>query len=98
MLLKRDGLTDDWDGEMGLFDFYEDSDQIPFDMRRLNNPSLRRNYDSSGMEPAPIDEVDCDEEEVTKGCDIDNTPINNDISTDGINDAHLLTSDFLGQN
>ena len=95
MLLERDGFTVDWDGEMGLFDFHEDSDHIPFAMRRLKSPSLRRDYDTSGMGPAPIDEAYFDEEEVTEGCVIDNTPINNDISTDGINDVHLLTSDFF---
>ena len=80
ILLERYRLIDDWDGEMGLFDFGEDSDHIPFTMRRLNNPTLRRNYYSSGMGPAPIDEADCDEEEVTEGCAIYDTPINNNIS------------------
>ena len=75
MLLKRDKLTFDWDGEMGLFDFDEDLDQIPFAMRGLKNASLRRDYESSDIGPAPIDEADCDEEEVTEVSSIYNTPI-----------------------
>ena len=95
MLLDKDGLTVNWDGDMGLFDYDEDSEQVPFSTRRLNNPFLRRNYDSSSMGPAPIDEADCDEEVVGESCVVDDTPIINNVSTDGINDVHLLTNDFF---
>ena len=95
MLLEKDGLTVNWDGEMGLFDYNEDSEQISFAMRRLKNSSLRKNYDSSGMGPVPIDEANCDEEEVGESYVVDDTPIINDVSTNGINDVHLSTRDFF---
>ena len=60
-LLEKYGLTVDWDVEIDLFDFDEDYEQIPFSIRRLNNPSNRRNYDSSTTGPAKINEADCDE-------------------------------------
>jgi hypothetical protein len=57
-LLEIDGLDEhwdlgilvDWERELGQID-QQDLDQyvIPFACRRLNNPSLDRRYDTSGM-------------------------------------------------
>ena len=48
MLLYIDGLTEEWDGELGLFDI-EDAANIPFALRKLSDPSEIRHYDLSGM-------------------------------------------------
>ena len=46
MLLEIDGLTEDWSGQLGLFDFDKNSEHIPFALQRLENPSLICTYDS----------------------------------------------------
>ena len=49
MLLDDDGLTEDWTGVDGQFDYDEASKSLPFSLQRLNDPSLRRIYVTSGM-------------------------------------------------
>ena len=49
MLLEVDGITGEWDGEGGLFDFNCESEELPFALQRLSSPEARRNYDTSGM-------------------------------------------------
>ena len=95
LLLEEDGLSVDWFGEIGLFDYDEDSDKIPFAMRRLQNPSLRRNYDSSGMGPGDIDIAGPDNEAPVEGTVFHNTSVQGDVRIDEVNDVHLLTSDFF---
>ena len=52
LLLDKDGKSVKWDGETGLSDFDDESDNIPFALRRLNNGSLMRNYDTSRIGPS----------------------------------------------
>jgi hypothetical protein len=50
MLLEVDGLSEEWDGHIGLFE-KEDDNILPFALRRLSSPNEIRNYDCSGMGP-----------------------------------------------
>ena len=61
-LLEIDGLSEPWDGESGLHDFDEETDNIPFAIQRLSNEALDRNYDTSGMGPGFV-ENDSDNED-----------------------------------
>ena len=49
LLLDVDGLSEHWDGELGVFDSYAFGDSMPFALTRLSNPLVRRQYDTSGM-------------------------------------------------
>ena len=49
MLLRVDGLSEEWDGHEDLFDFDAESERVPFALKRLANPNEQRNYDTSGM-------------------------------------------------
>ena len=98
LLLEEDGLSVNWSGEICLFDYDVDSDKIPFAMRRLQNPSLRRNYDSSGMGPGDIDIGGPDNEGMVEGTVVLNTSVQDDVRIDDVNDVHLLTSDFFVKN
>ena len=42
-------MTEEWNGELGLFDI-QDANNIQFALRRLSNPSEIINYNSSGMD------------------------------------------------
>ena len=48
MLLHIDGLTYEWNGELGKFDI-NDSTNVPFSLQRLNHTWKMRNYDTYGM-------------------------------------------------
>mgnify|MGYP003320353882 FL=1 len=48
-MLDVDGLSEHWDGELGVFDSYAFGDSMPFALTRLSNPLVRRQYDTSGM-------------------------------------------------
>ena len=50
ILLQKDGLTEEWTGELSLFDL-EYNEVILFALRRLQSSSEMRNYDCSGMGP-----------------------------------------------
>ena len=95
LLLEEDGLSVDWGGEIGLFDYDEESDKIPFAMRRLQNPSLRRNYDSSGMGPGDIDIAALNNDAPVEVFLSPYASVQGDIRMDEVNDVHLLTSDFF---
>ena len=40
MLLEIDRLTEDWSGQLGIFDYDINSEHIPFAFQRLENPSI----------------------------------------------------------
>ena len=48
MLLDKDGLSIEWQDDIGLFD-NRDHSNVPFALRRLLSGAEQRNYDSSGM-------------------------------------------------
>ena len=96
-LLEKDNLLVNLDGDIGLFDVDEELDKIPFSMRRLQNLSVRRNCDYSGMGPGDIDEADCDDEELVEGSTIDNAKLLGNVNINGVNDVHFLTSVFFAQ-
>ena len=88
MLLEVDGITGEWDGVNGLFDFNTESERLPFALQRLTNPSEQRNYDSSGMGPGrSLDDDDYPEAEGITNCAI------RDVSRDQINNVNYLTAD-----
>ena len=89
MLLDFDGLTVDWIGDEGLFDFDENSDVLPFALQRLVNPSERRNYDSSGMGVGPCDDVENSEDTHPHV----NGMQTNEVTIDRINEVKNLTAD-----
>ena len=95
LLLEVDGLSENWSGEIGLFDYDVDSDKIPFAMRRLQNPSNRRNYDSSDMGPGHIDNASPDNDDTVEETVVLNTCINNNVRIDCVHDVHLFTSNFF---
>ena len=49
MLFRVDGLSEEWDGHEGLFDFDAEPERVPFILQRLANPNEQRNYDTSIM-------------------------------------------------
>ena len=72
ILLDVDGLSQNWEGELGVFDCDDFSDNMPFALTRLNNPLARRQYDSSGMGPTSSitnenvdNENQCDDDIIT---------------------------------
>ena len=96
-LLEIDGLSSEWDGEIGKFDIDPENDDIPFALRRLDNGESRRNYDSSGMGLGYIDQ-----EDVCEGNNNNDEPIAMEqdvevvedyiINLSGTNDVHKLSS------
>ena len=60
MLLEVDGLSEKWDGHIGLFG-KEDDNILPFALRRLSSPNEIRNYDCSGMGPGTGTVIDHEE-------------------------------------
>ena len=40
MLLEVDGITGQWEGDTGCFDFENESERLPFALQRLTNPRL----------------------------------------------------------
>ena len=56
ILLEKDGLSHEWSGALGEFDFDEETEEIPFALQRLSSPSERRQYDNSGMGPGLIND------------------------------------------
>ena len=97
MLLEVDGITGEWDGVNGLFDFDMESEKIPFALQRLANPSEQRNYDSSGMGPGVAVNyvaVDDDNDDHT----IPNPAVNaiiEDDDSEGIYSIRLMTADYF---
>ena len=51
MLVDVNALSIEWQGEIGLFDEDENTDNLPFALSRLQNGSRYCHYDSSGMCP-----------------------------------------------
>ena len=84
MLLEKDGLSEEWYGELGEFYWNEESENIPSEIQRLYTASERRKYDSSGMGPGSIINDD------VAYVDVDNAT---DISSDTINFVHQLLID-----
>ena len=85
-LLEIDGLSSEWQGELGLFDFDDNMDEVPFSIKRLNNPANRRRYDSSGLDHT-LSVDDCeDEEPIIENQDFSST----DISYTSTNQVHNL--------
>ena len=64
-------------------------------MKRLQNPSLRRNYDSSGMGPGDIDIAGPDNERPVEGTVVNNASAQGDVRIDEVNNVHLFASDFF---
>ena len=92
MLLFIDGFTEEWDGELGLFDI-EDAVNIPFALRRLLYPSEIRNYDSSGMGCgiSPSDSEEGNEQNIISLP----TSAHDMIDQDCVNDVHRLPIDLF---
>ena len=91
MLLEADGISGEWDGDNGKFDYETNSEALPFPLMRLHNPSGQRNYDTSGMGPGEIDE----DEVIEKISVHPNTTFVNDILERDVNDVNLLLADFF---
>ena len=70
MLLSVDGLTEEWAGREGEFEFDPQSERVPFALQRQANPTEQRNYDTSGMGSGFNNLVD--NEEIDNGVDIAN--------------------------
>ena len=64
----ENGVPSDWEGEMGEHNSSDVSKFAPnFAVRRLNNPQLRRNYDTSGMGVGSDREEDGDDQSEDEG-------------------------------
>ena len=90
MLLEEDRVAVDWIGVYGEFDYEPSSDTIPFALQRLNNLSLRRAYDTSGMGCSDTTDDDAD---VLQPVPVANDHMIIDVSANGINNMHQLTCD-----
>ena len=91
MLLEIDGITGEWDGVNGEFDFNPESERLPFALQRLNSVSEVRNYDSSGLGPgiALDDDDDNNVPEIVFDTVVDSININ------AINNVSNLSADFF---
>ena len=106
MLLDIDGLSENWDGELGVFDSDDFGNTLPFALRRLGKPLVRRQYDTSGMGPVnhltdeyELDE-DCFDENINNCSNIDeeaDTMSNNNMSIveDDVNNVHNLSQEIF---
>ena len=101
MLLSVDGLTEEWAGREGEFDFDPQSERVSFALQRLANPTEQINYDTSGMGSGFNNLVD--NEEIENGDDSTNIHLNiseeevDRISTFGINYVKNLSADVFQQ-
>ena len=101
MLLSVDGLTEEWAGCEGEFDFDPHSERVPFALQRLDNHTEQRNHDTSGMCSGFNNLVD--NEEIENGVDSANMHLNiseeeaDRISTVGINYVKNLSADVFQQ-
>ena len=84
MLLDKDGLSEEWEGELGEFYWNKKSENIPFAIQRLHTTSERRKYDTSGMGPGLSTNDDI------AYVDVDNSI---KISPETINFVHQLPMD-----
>ena len=96
-LLHVDGMSVQWDGDVGLFDIDESDGNVPFAIRRLQTGAEQRNYDSSGMGPGFIDDneeiTDKDDNMSQVECDADIFQnISDEINQSGINNVNQLSS------
>ena len=80
-----------WDGEIGLFDFHEEADTIPFSLCRLENGGERRNYDSSkfGMNENIND--DHNDNETNNTLDVIQIMDDIDDTVNGVCDIHRMS-------
>ena len=90
MLLEGDGLTACSSGVDSEFDYEEPSEKIPFSLQMLNNPSLRRAYDTLGIGYSDTTDDDAD---VLQPVPVANDHMIIDVSANGINNMHQLTCD-----
>jgi len=101
MLLSVDGLTEEWAGHEGKFDFDPQSERVPLALQRLANPNEQRSYDTSGMGSGFNNLVD--NEEIENGDDSANIHLNileeevDRVSTVGISYVNNLSADVLQQ-
>ena len=96
LLLEVDGLSENWEGQLGVFDISDFTTGLPFALRRLTNPLVMRQYDSSGMGPGMNEIIDDDAEEESVDDDISNhSNLQNNPSTvdDGVNKVHELSQE-----
>ena len=96
MLLEVDGISGDWDGANGLFDFDSESENSPFVLKRLATSGEQRNYDNSGMVPGMPNESSLNDELLYFSDDID-TPVPEVVPTK-INDVKYLSCDIFQKN
>ena len=106
LLLDVDGLSENWDGELGVFDTDDFGNAMPFSLSRLGNNLVRRQYDTSGMGPvSPItneyeSDEDCFDDNISNCSNIDeetDVMSNNNTNTveDGVNDVQNLSQEIF---
>mgnify|MGYP003331645556 FL=1 len=100
MLLDKDGLSIEWQDDIGLFDNREDHSNVPFALRRLLSGAEQRNYDSSGMGPGYVDDIDDeqDENEITAQIQCDKETVHDNIyhiDQGEINDVHRIDANMM---
>ena len=91
LLLEVDGVTGQWDGDNGCFDFENESERLPFALQRLRNPSDQRNYDTSGMGPG-VGNGEEDSQVIPNDC---NRPIFDEVFPEVINEVNLLSAEIF---
>ena len=100
MLLDKDGLSIEWQDDIGLFDNRENHSNVPFVLRRLLSGAEQRNYDSSGMGPGYVDDIDDeqDENEITAQIQCDKETVHDNIyhiDQGEINDVHMIDANMM---
>ena len=91
VLLEKDGLSHEWSGALGEFDFDEETDEIPFALQRLSSPSERRQYDDSGMGPGVLHDEDDGDISVIPPAPI----LFGAVRPDDINNVHQISMDVF---
>ena len=100
-LLEIDGLSIEWNGDVGLFDIEESDGNVPFAIRRLQTGAEKRNYDRSDIGPGYFQNDDNEEEDANNNtgqveCDEDlYKNINEEIQQNGINKVNRLSSNLM---
>ena len=89
--LDIDGNDVNWQGEIGNFDFDEDSENIPFALQRLSNPGARRTYDSSGIGPGRANE----EKDEIQDLPMVERSLEGVVDTEVVNEVRLLSADIF---
>ena len=99
-LLETDGYSLPWDGELGLHDINDGTIKVPYVLSRLQNGVSQRQYDSSGMGPGLIENLEDlsnkdDQTIFQEYADEAQNVVNVQVNCAHHNNVHELSSDVM---